>query len=481
MSISVRSIGLHVLNMQTRMPFRYGIASLVAVPHLFVRVEAGINGSREVGLAADGLPPKWFTKNPATSFSDDLDEMLAVIRQACTLAEAAPPVDSVFAFWLWLHERQEAWATETSYPPLLWGFGVSLVERALIDAFCRSTGTSFARALRDNSLGIRLGLIHRELAGFKPAELLPAEPQCSVIVRHTVGLSDPLTDEEIPAAERVDDGLPHSLAASIRLYGLTHFKILISGDAAADLNRLRQVAGALEEHLPGDYAFTLDGSEQYTEVAPFRRAWEAIRAEPSLHSFLKHLLFVEQPLRRDVALSPRATSQLLAWSDRPPLIIDESDGALSSVLEALDGGYVGASFKNCKGVFGGIANACLLALRRRKDPGGYCVQSSEDLASVGPVSMLQDLAVLASLGIEHSQRNGHHYFAGLSMFPADVQADVLAKHATLYRRHDRGYPVLDVRQGRLDTGSVVAAPFGYDIELDTRRFTPLEQWTINSL
>ena len=481
MSISVQKTGLHVLNMKTRMPFRYGIASLVSVPHLFVRLEADINGSREVGISAEGLPPKWFTKYADTSFSDDLYEMLAVIRQACALAEEAPPANSAFAFWVWLHDQQMAWAAETNYPPLLWGFGVSLVERALIDAFCRSTGTPFARALRDNTLGIQLGAIHSELDGFSPAELLPVEPQRSVIVRHTVGLTDPLSDEEIPAEERLDDGLPQSFEASIRFYGLTHFKILLSGDAAADLRRLRQIASLLEEHVSGDYAFTLDGNEHYTEVEPFRRAWDAILVEPSLHEFLGHLLFVEQPLRRDVALSPQAKSELLAWSDRPPLIIDESDGALSSVVEALDCGYVGTSFKNCKGVFGGIANACLLAHRRRSDPGGYYVQSSEDLASVGPVAMLQDLAVLASLGIGHSQRNGHHYFAGLSMFPADVQEEVLAKHATLYRRHGRGYPVLDVRQGRLDTSSVVAAPLGYGVELDTRRFTPLEQWTVDSL
>ena len=131
MSISVQKIGLHVLNMKTRMPFRYGIASLVAVPHLFVRLEADINGSRGVGISAEGLPPKWFTKYADTSFSDDLCEMLAVIRQACALAEGAPPADSVFAFWVRLHDQQMAWAAETSYPPLLWGFGVSLVERAL--------------------------------------------------------------------------------------------------------------------------------------------------------------------------------------------------------------------------------------------------------------------------------------------------------------------------------------------------------------
>ena len=59
MSISVQKTGLHVLNMKTRMPFRYGIASLVSVPHLFVRLEADINGSRQVGIAD-------------TAFSDDL-------------------------------------------------------------------------------------------------------------------------------------------------------------------------------------------------------------------------------------------------------------------------------------------------------------------------------------------------------------------------------------------------------------------------
>ena len=103
--------------------------------------------------------------------------------------------------------------------------------------------------------------------------------------------------------ERLDDGLPQSLAGSIRCYGLTHFKILLSGDAAADLRRLRQVADLLAAHVAGDYAITLDGSEHYTEVEPFRRDWNAILAEPSLYDFLRRLLFVEQPLRRDAALS----------------------------------------------------------------------------------------------------------------------------------------------------------------------------------
>ena len=146
MKVSIKDIGLNVLNMKTRMPFRYGIASLESVPHLFLRVTADIDGTTAVGVAAEGLPPKWFTKNPDTSFAEDLDEMLAVIRQAVPLALDSPVAESPFDFWLQLQARQEAWAAETSYPPLLWGFGVSMVERALIDAFCRAIGCTFEQA-----------------------------------------------------------------------------------------------------------------------------------------------------------------------------------------------------------------------------------------------------------------------------------------------------------------------------------------------
>ena len=479
MAISVQNVEMHVLNMVTRFPFRYGIASLVALPHLFVRVTADIDGQREVGLAAEGLPPKWFTKNPEAPFSEDLDEMLTVIRQACRLAQEGEPAGTVFGFWNGVFRRQEAWAASTDYPPLLWGFGVSMAERAAIDAFCRAAGTTFSRAVRENSLGIELGQIHGELAGFSPGDLLPGEPSRSMIVRHTVGLTDPLTDGDIPEVDRVDDGLPQSLEANIRVYGLTHLKIKLCGDAAQDLSRLKQIAG-LMEHQSG-YAFTLDGNEQYTEVAPFRALWGSILGDTALSTFMEGLIFVEQPLRRDVALSSQAKSELQAWSDRPPMIIDESDGELSSATEALDCGYVGTSHKNCKGIFKGVANACLMAHRRRSDPSGRYVLSSEDLANVGPVALSQDLAVLASLGVEHTERNGHHYFAGLSMYPEALQAQVLAHHGDLYRRHDRGFATLNLRGGRLDVGSVVDAPFGYGFDLDTTPFTPLSEWSDDSL
>src|SRR5437868_6023967 len=63
-AVRVRDFQLHVLDMRTRMPFRYGIASMTALPHLFVRLEVEVGGRAQVGLASEGLPPKWFTKDP---------------------------------------------------------------------------------------------------------------------------------------------------------------------------------------------------------------------------------------------------------------------------------------------------------------------------------------------------------------------------------------------------------------------------------
>jgi hypothetical protein len=60
------------------------------------------------------------------------------------------------------------------------------------------------------------------------------------------------------------------------------------------------------------------------------------------------------------------------------------------------------------------------------------------LSNVGPLSLQQDLAVMATLGVDHLERNGHHYFRGMSMLPPAVQTALLSAHDDLYRRHEEG-------------------------------------------
>jgi hypothetical protein len=92
------------------------------------------------------------------------------------------------------------------------------------------------------------------------------------------------------------------------------------------------------------------------------------------------------------------------------------------------------------------------------------------------VALLQDLSVMALLGIDHVERNGHHYFRGLSMYPNEVQETVLAEHGDLYRKHEGGFPTLEIRDGNLELGTVVGAPFGVVPLLDVSQFSTLDAW-----
>jgi hypothetical protein len=469
MKIRIEGGDIHRVDLRTRMPFKYGIATMTETPHVFVRLRVQVDGKLSVGIAADHLPPKWFTKNPAQPIADEISEMARAIRHAVALA-AGMADDSPFDLWRQHYKAVAHWGLRESLPPLLTQFGASLVERAMIDAVCRAENRPFAEMLRANQFGIRLGEIHEELRTHEPAAFLPPRPLSTIVARHTVGLADPLIDADIPVPERLADGLPQSLAACIQSYGLRHFKVKVNGKLAHDCERLQRIAAVLAATAPADYAFTLDGNEQFRSLAEFVGYWSALAEHAELSAFWPHFLFVEQPFHRDVALREPAVGGLRARQGRPAIIIDESDAEMGSLHAALRLGYAGTSHKNCKGVFKSIANACLLAKRRREQPADRLMLSGEDLANIGPVALLQDLAACAALGIESVERNGHHYFAGLSMFPSEVQRQALEAHGDLYHRSRDGWPTLSIRNGMLDLRSVNAAPFGVGFELEVDQF-----------
>lgn len=475
MGVRILQGDVHLIDLKTRLPFKYGIATMTRAPQAFVRLLVEVDGRRATGVAADVLPPKWFTKVPEKPLGDEIDEMLVVIDRAVASAAEVRGA-SAFDVWRQLYESQCAWGRVAGLPPLLTQFGTSLVERALIEACCKLAGRSFADMIRSGGLGLDLDFFDASLAGCQPAELLPHEPLRQVIARHTVGMADPLASGEIEPAARLDDGLPQALAECIARYGLLHFKLKLSGQAEADIARLARIAAVLQQHAAGDVRFTLDGNEAFRTLDVFRDYWAALAAAPPLAGFFERLLFVEQPFHRDVALDAEVLGGLRHWAERPPLIIDESDAELDSLPRALALGYHGTSHKNCKGIFKGVANACLLEALRRESPGQRLVMSGEDLANIGPVALLQDLAVVATLGVSSVERNGHHYFAGLSAFPDEVQRQILACHGDLYEASPRGWPTLKITGGRLQLDSIVAAPLGVGFELDVTRFTPRSAW-----
>lgn len=467
MSLRIEHISLHRTDLQTRLPFKYGIATMTQAPHVFLHVVIRNDGRRSSGISADHLPPKWFTKSPETPLVDEIDEMLHVI---CHAADNATGRSAVNAFELWrdLSEQQAEWAAAEHLPPLLAQFGTSLVERAVIEACCRDRELTITEAIRSNALGIRLGRIHPELQGSAPADWLPAAPRRQITARHTVGLADPLRLQDIPDSERLHDGLPQALDECLEHYGLRQLKIKLSGHPEQDVPRLQQIRTVCQAHP--QITFSVDGNEQFTSFAAFRDYWQVMQETPELAKFWRRLLFVEQPFHRSVALDADTLAGFREWAAAPPVIIDESDAEIDSLRKALALGYQGSSHKNCKGVFKSVANACLIQWRRRTTPEVPSVFSGEDLANIGPIALLQDLATAATLGIESVERNGHHYFAGLSAFSDEVQNRVLTAHSDLYRRSPSGWPTLRLESGRLALDSINAAPFGVGFRLPLDEF-----------
>ena len=270
------------------------------------------------------------------------------------------------------------------------------------------------------------------------------------------------------------DQLPQALTDCITTYGLRHFKIKINGQPDTDLTRLETLAEIITRHAPADFAFTLDGNEQFKTITDFQTFWAAIQDHDALRPFFERLLFIEQPLHRDVALADTLYDQFQAWPDRPPIIIDESDATLDSLNTALRLGYAGTSHKNCKGIFKGVTNRCLI--EQRSSEGETTIMSGEDLCNVGPVALLQDLAVCAALGIESVERNGHHYHPGLSQLPGAMQTAALEHHPDLYHTGHDGWPTLKIQDGYLDANSINQAPFGVGFTPDLAVLTAAPDW-----
>ena len=472
--IAVEEIRLWSVELRTRMPFRYGIATMTTLPHVFARVRLNIDGVSTVGTTSENLPPKWFTKDPDASVDAEIEEMLTVIRAARSHAEDLEG-NSVFSLWEQLYTRQRLWGEARKLPPLLVHLGTALMEKAFIDAACKAWLMPFGEALRADRFAIDLGFFHLEMKGRQVAEFLPEKPLASVYARHTVGLGDPLRRADVIPGERIDDGLPQALQDCIAFYGLKHFKIKVTGDIGDDTPRLRSLAEVLSDACAGEFAVSLDGNEQFRDLKSFVEYWTQLASDRMLEPILRRTLFLEQPFHRNVALRSGMDGLGRLLPDLPPLIIDESDGDIGSLARALELGYAGTSHKNCKGVFKGIANACLLRYRKRQsvETGNGYLLSGEDLANVGPIALTQDLAVQAALGVTSVERNGHHYFSGLSIFPASIWQPITAFHEDLYVMSGHGWPRVDIRSGSISLGSVNAAPFGLGYEVDLSECDPL--------
>src|SRR2546427_4325178 len=326
---------------RTRMPFRYGKACLTAAPILHVRVQIETTDFRQAfGIAADCLPPLWFDKDPSKPFRENVADLLRAFeasREAYLKLGQSP--HTAADLWRAGYARVMEAGASLRLNALTCSFGSSFLERAFIDALCRLKNLSF------------FVLLKQDLLGIETAKYLPSKPLQKLLCRHTVGLADPLTMGEIPERERLDDGLPQALEEDIDFYDLRCFKVKLHGEHDRDLERLSRLAALLYQRCKKGYQLSLDGNEQYSDLNDVEKLLEALKSKPYGEAFLDAILFLEQPLHRDIALKPAQGGRVARLSELKPVIIDESDDRTDSFERAVKLGYRGVSHKNCKGIF----------------------------------------------------------------------------------------------------------------------------------
>ncbi len=474
MNLRVRDIEIRVSHSQARQPFRFGGATLTSAPALLARARIEIEGGIEgTGYASDLLVPKWFDKDPSISVAEDAAVLAAASRTAADAfrSHGTWPA-TLFDLWLAVY-RDCVLAGGPTTGELVRGFGVALIERALIDALCRAAGMSFFEALREDLFGFRPAAVFPELESWQLAASLPREPRDGVRVRHTIGLADPLRMEGSESSPRLSDGLPESLEEHVLRYGLDAFKIKLCGNPAEDRKRLRAILEVLATATPpsGQPLFTLDANEQYAELDDLVKVLHDTACDSMGARLIEHLAYIEQPLPRASAFHPSVTRGLEALSRFAPVIIDESDAGFVAFERAIACGYRGISVKNCKGVFRALLHHGLC-----QGVGRGLFLAAEDLTTLPIVALQQDLATIAALGLEHAERNGHHYFARLEHLPPEEREAVLHSHPDLYDDQGRG-PELRIQRGRLRLASLQCVGFGYSTPIQFEARTPIEEWS----
>ena len=310
-------------DVRLRMPFRFGVVTLTESPQVFVRCRIRTEDGREAeGAAAELLAPKWFDKNPALSNEDNYEQLRASLRAARDkyLARGAATA--------WQH------SSPAQLPPargLVENYGPALLDKAVLDALLRSLGISFYQGIQHNVIGAE------PFEGIDlPAFFSTLKPAKTIAARHTVGLVDPITAAD--QKERVNDGLPETLEEVVERYGQRYYKLKVGGDVRADVERLSAIAAVLDR-IPGPYHASLDGNEQYEDMQGVAELWAAMKAAPRLRRLVDSVLFIEQPVKRQMALE-----RPVAGIDKP-VIIDESDDSLGAFPRAKALGYKGVSSK----------------------------------------------------------------------------------------------------------------------------------------
>lgn len=474
-------LGIRVV--PTRLPFRFGVVTVTALPEATLEVTVeDRSGRRHVGYAADFLSIRWFDRRTEKTPADNVADLIAAVQAAARLATDATAARLTTPFDLWWETLPAVRASVLTAGGngLIAGFGASMVERAVLDAAARLAALPIDRFLAAGLSGFDGRRMHPTTAAADVDALLRPLPD-RIMVRHTVGYLDPLTDADLDMDANPGDGEPVTLAQYLTRHRPRYLKIIITGKPSADADRLARIAAVIAD-APHAIRVTLDGGEQYSEPAALAELFAILRQDrtPAVRSFLASLLWLEQPVTREQSLDPALMAATTDACGDLPLVLDEGEDGPDVFATAMKIGWRGVSHKNCKGVYKSLANAALMRAANAASGGERYFLTGEDLSTMPVTALHADTVIAAALGLTHIQRNGHHFFrAGAALSQREL-AGLLARHPDLYAPSGGGMR-LRISEGAMAIGSLNCPGMGFAVSPDMAAMTPAENWSFDDL
>jgi L-alanine-DL-glutamate epimerase-like enolase superfamily enzyme len=428
-----------------RTPIKFGGVALDRATLLNVRCVVETRAGRPSrGFGSMPLGNVWSFPSRVLSYDDTLTAMKALVERIARVTadcrETGHPIDLTWALEpAYLDAAREVSRQRNlaePIPPLCTLVAASPFDAALHDAFGKAHGLNcyhtYGPEFMTHDLSRYLG---PEFQGEYLDHYLSKEPRARLPLYHLVGALDPI--EESDVRQRINDGLPETLAEWINFNGLTHLKIKLNGeDLNWDVERVThvdRVAARTQQHRGvQEWVYSLDFNERCPHVGYLLDFLSQVRARSP--AAFERIQYIEQPTARDLK-AHRANAMHEAAKVRP-VVIDESLIDLESLRLAHDMGYTGAALKACKGQ----SQSLLLAAASRKMGLFLCVQ---DLTCPG-ASLIHSAGLAA-------------HVAGVAAIEANARQYVPAAN----RPWEECFPgIFRVTDGTLETGTLTGPGLG---------------------
>ncbi len=377
--IRVEDVSTSYDDYKYRAPMKFGghVVDRVTVLNVNCRVRTA-DGRVMKGFGSMPLSNTWAFPSDVLSYDTTLGAMKALAERISKITasykEYGHPIDINWSLEpLYLQAADEISKSQhlaQPIPKLCTLVTASAFDAAVHDAYGKVHGLNcyhtYGPEFMNHDLSHYLG---PEFKGEYPSRYVLREPKARMPLYHLVSAVDPIFESDIK--QRINDGLPETLAEWINYNGLTHLKIKLNGnDRKWDVERVLNVDRASTETQKkrgvSRWVYSLDFNEKCPNVAyllDFLR--EVKQKSPAGY---ERIQYVEQPTARDLKAHPENVMHEAA--KLRPVVIDESLTDVEALWLSRKMGYTGAALKACKGQ----SQSMIIASAAEKKKMFLCVQ-----------------------------------------------------------------------------------------------------------